>query len=75
MELHLSPEQEAQLAEIAQHQGVTVEAFLIEMVRGLLEESDHYREMVRKGLKQADLGIFVEEGEMNARVQAMLRRQ
>jgi predicted transcriptional regulator len=74
MELHLTPEEENRLEEIAQHQGTTAEAFMLEVVRGLLEESELMREAVREGLRQADLGMFIEQEEMDARVQAMLSR-
>jgi hypothetical protein len=73
MELHLTPEQETQLAEIAQHQGVTVDALVTDIALGLLEENEHEREIIRERLRQADQGIFIEEEEMDARVQAMLQ--
>lgn len=73
MELHLSPEQEARLAEIAQHQGVTVDTLVTDIALGLLEENEHEREIIRERLRQADQGIFIEEEEMDARVQAMLQ--
>jgi predicted transcriptional regulator len=74
MELHLTPEEENRLVEIARHQGTTPEAFLLDVVRGLLEESDLMCEAVREGLRQADLGMFIEQEEMDTRVQAMLSR-
>jgi hypothetical protein len=75
MELHLTPEEETRLAEIAQHQGTTADVLLAELARGLLEESDHEREIIRQRIHQADQGIFIEEEEMDARVQAMLQRR
>ena len=65
MELHLTPEQEAQLEEIAQHQGVTPGALVTEMARGLLEEDAFEREVIRQRLAQADAGEFIEEEEMD----------
>jgi hypothetical protein len=95
MELHLPAGHEAQLADIARHQGITVEALLAEIVRGLLEEDDCERdiiqqririadnahlneeksfdEAVRVGLAQADAGRFIEEEEMEARFEKMMR--
>ncbi len=73
MELHLTPEQEARLAEIAQHQGTTVDAFLTDLTLGLLEEDEHEREIIRQRIQQADSGVFIEEEEMDARVRAMLQ--
>ncbi len=60
MELHLTPEQEARLAEIAQHQGTTVDAFLTDMALGVLDEDHNFREAVDLGLAQADSGTFIE---------------
>jgi len=73
MELRLTPEQETEFAEIAQHQGVTVDALVTDIALGLLEENEHERAIIRERLRQADQGIFIEEEEMDARVQAMLQ--
>jgi predicted transcriptional regulator len=75
MEVSLTPEQEAQLADIARHQGVTADALVAEVARGLLEEDDLEREIIRERLAQADAGNFIEEDEMEARVRVMLRRR
>ena len=75
MELNFTAEQEAQLAEIAQHQGITADALVTDIALGLLEEDDHEREIIRQRLGQADQGIFIEEEEMDARVEAMLQRR
>jgi predicted transcriptional regulator len=73
MEIHLTPEQEAKLAEIAQHQGVSVDAFLTDVVLGLLDEKEDFRRAVRIGLAQADAGDFIEQEEMDARFEKMMR--
>ena len=75
MEVHLTPEQEKQLAEIAQHQGVSAEVLVAEITLGLLEEDDQEREIIRRRIQSADQGIFIEEQEMDIRVQAMLQRR
>jgi predicted transcriptional regulator len=75
MEVSLTPEQEAQLAEIARHQGLTSDALVAEVALGLLEDDDHEREIVRERLAQADAGIFIEEDEMEARFRALLQRR
>jgi len=38
----------------------------------LLQEDEHFRTSVRKGLEQANHGQFVEEQEMEARIDRML---
>jgi predicted transcriptional regulator len=73
MELHLTPEQEKRLEEIAQHHGVTPGALVTEVARGLLEEDNFEGEIIRQRLAQADAGEFIEEEEMDRRVQAMLQ--
>ncbi len=40
----------------------------------LIQEEDRFRAEVRKGVEQADRGEFIEETEMDARVERMLRR-
>jgi predicted transcriptional regulator len=74
MELHLTPEQEARLAEIAHHQGKQLQQLATERVLSLLEDDDDFRVAVRLGLAQADAGNFIEEEEMDARFEKMMRR-
>ena len=74
MELHLTPEQEAQISRIAQHAGKPPEQLVTEIVLGLLDEDDNFRVAVRLGLAQADAGNFIEEEEMDARFEKMMRR-
>jgi predicted transcriptional regulator len=40
----------------------------------LIQENIRFRAEVRKGVEQADRGEFIEEAEMDARVERMLRR-
>jgi predicted transcriptional regulator len=40
----------------------------------LIHEDNRFRAEVRKGVEQADRGEFIEEAEMDARVERMLRR-
>lgn len=74
MELHLTPEQEAHLAEIAASQGTTADAFVTDIALGLLEENEHDRAIIRQRIAQADRGEFIEQEEMDARVAKMLKR-
>jgi predicted transcriptional regulator len=39
----------------------------------LLDEDAHFRAAVREGIAQADRGEFVEQEEMDARLEQMLR--
>jgi predicted transcriptional regulator len=73
MELHFTPEQEARLAEIADHQGTDAETLLKHAALSLLEEDARFRAAVREGIAQAERGEFIEEEEMSARFEQMLR--
>jgi predicted transcriptional regulator len=73
MEVHFTPEQEAQLAQIARTTGTDAERLVKEAALRLLQEDARFRAAVREGLAQADLGEFIEEEEMDARLEQMLR--
>ena len=73
MELHFTPEQEAQLARVARHAGKPVEQFLTEAALGTLHENDRFLEAVEKGIAAANRGEFIEEEEMDARIEKILR--
>ena len=73
MELHFTPEQEAQLAQIATNSGIDPERLVKDAALRLLQEDAHFRAAVREGIAQADRGEFIDEEEMNARLEQMLR--
>jgi predicted transcriptional regulator len=72
MEVQFTPEQEAQLAQIADVEGVAPSRLVQDAALRLLENDARFRASVRKGIDQADTGQFIEEDEMNARVARML---
>ena len=67
MEIHFTPEQEAQLARIAGVENMDPELLVKNAALRLLEADDHFRTLVREGIAQADCGEFIEEEEMDAR--------
>ena len=73
MEVHFSPEQEAQLAQIAVSAGTDAERLVKDAALRLLREDAGWRAAVREGIAQADRGEFIEEEEMDARLEEMLR--
>lgn len=73
MEVSFTPEQEAQLAQIATTEGTDPERLVKEAALRLLQEDAHFRAAVREGIAQADRGEFIEEEEMDARFEQMLR--
>jgi len=73
MEVHFTPEQEAQLAQIANTEGTNAERLVKDAVLQLLAEDARVRASVREGVAQADQGNFIEEADMDARLERMLR--
>jgi predicted transcriptional regulator len=73
MEVHFTAEQEARLAEIASTAGTDPERLVKEAALRLLQEDARFRAAVREGVAQADRGEFIEEEEMDARLEQMLR--
>jgi hypothetical protein len=73
MEVHFTPEQEAQLAQIAIEAGTDVERLVKDAALHLLEEDTRFRAAVREGLAQADRDEFIEEAEMDERLEQILR--
>ena len=73
MNIHFTPEQEAQLAQIATQAGTDAERLVKDAAVRLLEENARFRAAVREGITQADRGEFIEEEEMDARLEQMLR--
>jgi predicted transcriptional regulator len=73
MELHFTPEEEAQLAQIAIKHGTDAERLVKEAALRLLEEDARFRAAVREGIAQADRGDLIEQEEMDTRLEQMLR--
>jgi predicted transcriptional regulator len=73
MEVHFTPEQEAQLQKIAASIGTDPEAIVKDATMRVLEEDARFRAAVMEGKEYADRGEFIEEEEMDARFEQMLR--
>jgi predicted transcriptional regulator len=72
MDVHFNSEQEAELARMATAAGVDAERLVKDAALWLLEEDARFRAAVREGVAQADRGEFIEEDEMDARLEQML---
>lgn len=72
MEVPFTAEQESRLRQIASAQGVALARLVQDAALTLIEEDERFRAGVRKGIEQADQGLFVEEAEMDARLSRML---
>jgi predicted transcriptional regulator len=73
MEVDFTPEQEAQLAQIARGSGTDAPHLVKDAALRLIEEDARFRAAVREGIAQADRGEFIEDEEMDARFEQMLR--
>ncbi|HYM75772.1 MAG TPA: hypothetical protein VE377_07320 [Candidatus Dormibacteraeota bacterium] len=73
MQVHFTPEQEAQLLEIATQAGTDAEHLVKNAALRLLERDARFRAAVRKGIEQAERGDFVDENEMESRIDRMLQ--
>ncbi len=73
MELHLTPEQQAQLAQLATKSGTDPERLAANVVARYLNEEARFLAAVEKGIAAAELGEFIEEEEMDARLEAMFK--
>jgi predicted transcriptional regulator len=68
MEVHFSPEQQAKLTQIAAKAGTAPERLVENVVARYLEEEARFLAAVEKGIAAAERGEFVEEDEMDARL-------
>jgi predicted transcriptional regulator len=73
MEVHFTPEQEAKLAQIAATAGTEAEELVKGAALQLLAKDAHFRAAVLEGKAYADRGEFIEEEEMDAPFEQMLR--
>ena len=69
MEVNFTPEQEAQLSQIAIHFGTDTEQLVKDAALRLVRQDAQFRAGVRLGIAQADRGEFIEEDEMDARIE------
>ena len=73
MDVHIPEKQQVQLNELAARTGRGTDDLVREAVARLLDYDDWSKQQVQIGIDQAELGEFIEEDEMDARVERMLR--
>jgi predicted transcriptional regulator len=73
MEINLTPEQEAQLSQLASQEGKPVEQLLTECAAFMLRENDRFLIEVEEGIAAADRGEFFSEQQMDAFVDDILK--
>jgi predicted transcriptional regulator len=73
MDVHFTPEQQAQLTQIATKAGANPERLVADVDVRYLDEEARFLEAVEKGIAAAERGEFIEEEEMDARLERMFR--
>jgi len=73
MEVHLPQNQEAKLNELAVKTGRGTDELVQEAVAKLLSHNEWFKQQVQIGVDQIARGEFIEEVEMDARIQLMLQ--
>jgi len=73
MQLDFTPEQQARLEQIAAKAGANPEQLVANVVARYLDEEARFLAAVEKGIAAAERGEFIEEEEMDARLEAMFK--
>jgi len=73
MEVHFTPEQEAQLAQMATKAGTDPARLVKDVLVRYLDDEARFLAAVEKGIAAAERGEFEEE-EMDARIERMFKR-
>ena len=66
MEVHFTPEQEAQLFRIATYAGTDAEHLVKDAALRLVEEKNRFRAAVREGIARADRGELIDDDEVHS---------
>ena len=73
MEVHFTPEQEAQIAQMATKVGTDPERLVKGVLVRYLDDEARFLAAVEKGIAAAERGQFIEEDEMDARIERMFK--
>ncbi len=73
MEVHFTPEQEARLTQIAAKAGTDPERLVKDVLIRYLDDEARFLAAVEKGIAAAERGEFIEEEEMDARIERMFK--
>jgi predicted transcriptional regulator len=73
MEVHFTPEQEAQLGRIAGYSGTDPEKLVKDAALRVVEEDMRFRTSVHRGIEQADRGELIHHDDMKARIERLLQ--
>jgi predicted transcriptional regulator len=73
LEVNLSPEQEAQLAQLANKAGINPERLAKDVLLRYLDDEARFLASVERGIAAAERGEFIDEEEMDARIERMFK--
>jgi len=73
MEVQLTPEQEAQLAQMADKAGINPERLAKDVLLRYLDDEARFLASVERGIAAAERGELIEEEEMDARIERMFK--
>ena len=73
MEVHLPDTQESQLNELSARTGRGTDELVQEAVARLLAHNEWFKAQVQVGIDQIERGEFIDEEEMDARVERLLQ--
>jgi predicted transcriptional regulator len=73
MEVHFTPEQEAQLSQIANHNGIDAAELVKETIQRMLENKARFLAGAQKGIEQADRGELIEHDEVRNRINRLFQ--
>lgn len=72
MEVHLTPEQEAELSELATRKGRDADTLAQEVLGFYLKHEARFVEAVKRGIASADRGDLIERDEILARINRLV---
>jgi len=73
MEVHFTPKQQEQILRMAGKAGTDPEQLVVNVVAHFLDEEARFLAAVERGIEAAERGEFIEEEEMDARLEAMFK--
>ena len=73
MEVHFSPEQEAQISQIANYHGTPAEQLVKQAALRLVEEDAEIRAGIQRGIEQANHGELIDHDQVVARFERLLQ--
>jgi predicted transcriptional regulator len=73
MEVHFSPEQEAQLSQIANYNGTPAEQLVKQAALRMVEEDAEIRAGIQRGIEQADRGELIDHDEVVAYFERLMQ--